>query len=126
MAPEREEPGRPEDVRDCLEAYVGILLRHRTVARWIDGDRGVQTHPATGPRIEELHRRTRTLLTGSDESDLRVAAAALGAVWRPIRNPDPATVVAPELVVEAAVGIPEASSRPPASRGHDQRADRQA
>jgi AcrR family transcriptional regulator len=84
----RPVPDSAADVERLLDAYVDVLLAHRLVAVWVDGDKSVLNHPTIGERLRRNNRRMRGLIAGSDASrrDLVRASAVLGAIWRPIRN----------------------------------------
>jgi hypothetical protein len=77
-----------EALRVILDEYIDALLRHRTVAIWVDGDKSVANHPTIGGRLEWNNRAMRTLIAGPNAlRGARVRASAmLGAIWRPIRN----------------------------------------
>jgi AcrR family transcriptional regulator len=81
-------PHTPEELEQLLDAYVDVLLRHRLVAIWVDGDKSVLNHPTVGKRMAHNNRRMRALIAGPNASkaDLVRASAVLGAVWRPVRN----------------------------------------
>lgn len=77
----------PEGVRSLLSAYLDALVTHRPVAMWLDGDKSVLGHPLVGQRLERNNARMRLLIAGDTSEEAEVAAsAALGALWRPIRN----------------------------------------
>lgn len=78
----------PEQARDVLCEYTDVLIRHRTVAAWVDGDKSVLNHPVVGRRLRRTNRAMRSLLLGPrDDRAARVrATAVLGALWRPVRN----------------------------------------
>ncbi len=84
----REPPGTAVELRSLLDDYIDALLRHRTIAVWVDGDKSVASHPSIGARLDENNREMRILLAGRDASrrDRVRASAVLGAIWRPIRN----------------------------------------
>lgn len=77
-----------EHARVLLCDYADVLIRHRTVAAWVDGDKSVLNHPVVGRRLRRNNRAMRSLLLGPhDDRTARVrASAVLGALWRPIRN----------------------------------------
>jgi AcrR family transcriptional regulator len=84
-------PSRPDAARRLLTDYLAVLTAHREVMTWVATDVAVLNHPKLGPRIRAQNRQLRTLLVAPDQSlpaTLR-AAAALGAIWRPlITEPD--------------------------------------
>ena len=81
-------PSWPGELGRLLSAYLDVLLRHRALVVWIDGDKAVLSHPTVGRRLAESNRRVRDAIRGDDRSAAaRVgASAALGAMWRPLRN----------------------------------------
>lgn len=81
-------PTWPDDGQDLLSAYLDVLLEHRDLIVWIDGDRAVLGHPALGQRLTDTDRRVREAIRGDNRSSAARlgAAAVLGALWRPIRD----------------------------------------
>lgn len=81
-------PSWPGQGRELLSAYLDVLLEHRDLVIWIDGDKAVLLHPMLGRRLAESNRRIREAIRGDDRSSsARLgASAALGALWRPLRN----------------------------------------
>ena len=72
--------------RRLLGDYLMVLTAHRQIVTWVATDVAVVNHPEIGPRIRAQNRQLRTLLVAPDPSvaaTLR-AAAALGAIWRPL------------------------------------------
>lgn len=88
LATDREPSDSPEELRALLDDYTDALLRHRTVAIWVDGDKSVANHPEIGARLTSNNQTMRSLIAGPDASrrDRVRASAVLGAIWRPIRN----------------------------------------
>jgi AcrR family transcriptional regulator len=73
-------------VRQLLTDYLTVLIARRDIVTWVATDIAVLNHPKLGPRIRTQNRQLRTLLVAPDQSlpaTLR-AAAALGAIWRPL------------------------------------------
>ncbi len=101
-------PSWPDEGRGLLSAYLDVLIKHRDLVIWIDADKAVLHHPTVGKRLSETNRRMREAIRGDDRSARRrwVAAAALGAMWRPLRNL-PEVDVANEkgALLEAAMAI---------------------
>ncbi len=85
---DRQPSNDPAELRALLEDYTDALLRHRTVAIWVDGDKSVVNHPTIGARLKDNNRAMRALIAGPGASrrDRIRASAVLGAIWRPIRN----------------------------------------
>ena len=81
-------PSWPDAGRRLLSAYLDVLLEHRDLVIWIDGDKAVLHHPVLGKRLAESNRRVREAIRGDSRStSARIgASAALGAMWRPLRN----------------------------------------
>ena len=77
-----------DELRSLLERYVDALLRHQEVVAWLDGDKAALNHPEIGRRLTQTNRAMRRLVTGgaAGRSARIRGAAALGAMWRPIRN----------------------------------------
>jgi AcrR family transcriptional regulator len=81
-------PSWPGEGGRLLGAYFDVLLRHRDLVVWIDGDKAVLGHPIVGRRLAESNRRVREAIRGDNRSAAARlgASAALGAMWRPLRN----------------------------------------
>ena len=81
-------PSWPDQGRAMLLAYLDVLIAHRDLVIWIDGDKAVLRHPILGKRLSESNRRIRESIRGDDRSSAARlgASAALGALWRPLRN----------------------------------------
>lgn len=81
-------PSWPDEGRRLLSSYLDVLIGHRGVVVWIDGDKAVLNHSAIGKRLAESNRRIRTAIRGDDRSTAARlgASAALGTMWRPLRN----------------------------------------
>lgn len=106
-----EEIDWPDGMRTLLGRYLEALTTHRDVAIWIDGDKSVLNHPTVGPRLTANNRRMRRIIARSRRRGPNVsAAAALGAIWRPIRNL-PATDIAAhrDEVLDAAMAAAQTS-----------------
>jgi AcrR family transcriptional regulator len=79
-------PPSADAVRQLLTDYLTVLTAHRDIVTWVATDIAVLNHPKLGPRIRTQNRQLRTRLVAPDQSlpaTLR-AAAALGAIWRPL------------------------------------------
>jgi AcrR family transcriptional regulator len=75
-----------QTARSLLDAYLTVLLAHREVVPLITTDVAVLNHPSIGPRLHAQNQQLQSLLAAPDPSPsgrLR-AAAALGAIWRPL------------------------------------------
>ena len=81
-------PSWPGEGGRLLGAYLDVLLRHRELVVWMDGDRAVLGHPTVGKRLTETNRRVREAIRGDNRSTAARlgASAAIGAMWRPLRN----------------------------------------
>jgi AcrR family transcriptional regulator len=81
-------PSWPEEGREMLAAYLGVLLNHRSTVIWIDADKAVLQHPVLGKRLAETNRRVRESIRGDRRSSAARlgASAVLGALWRPLRD----------------------------------------
>lgn len=100
---EEPPPSWPEGVQALMARYLDVLLDHRDVAVWLEGDRAI-LRTWVGDRLRDNHRRMRAaLLGGPPARRSRVAASmALGTLWRPVRHLDPEDVSAHrDLVVQA-------------------------
>jgi AcrR family transcriptional regulator len=82
------QPSWPGEGGRLLAAYLDVLLRYRDLVVWIDGDKAVLSHPIVGRRLAESNRRVREAIRGDNRSAAARlgASAALGALWRPLRN----------------------------------------
>lgn len=71
-----------------LSSYLDVLLEHRDLVIWIDGDTAVLRHPTLGKRLSDLNRRVRDAVRGDNRSAAARlgASAVLGVLWRPLRN----------------------------------------
>jgi AcrR family transcriptional regulator len=79
-------PPSADATRQLLTDYLTVLIAHREIVTWVATDVAVLNHPKLGPRIRTQNRQLRTLLVAPDPgvpATLR-AAAALGAIWRPL------------------------------------------
>ncbi len=81
-------PRFPDELELMLSDYVDVLLAHRNVVVWVDGDKAVTSHPVIGKRLRSNHQAMRRAIRGDNRSSVSrmLAVAALGMVWRPIRN----------------------------------------
>jgi AcrR family transcriptional regulator len=81
-------PSWPEEGERLLSTYLDVLIRHRDLVVWIDGDKAVLGHPIVGRRLAASDRRVREAIRGDNRSAAARlgASAVLGAMWRPLRN----------------------------------------
>jgi AcrR family transcriptional regulator len=107
----------PAGVRVRLAALVRLLLRHRQVVQLIVSDVSARSHPAVQAAMVDFNGGMAELLTGG-EPDVRQrlrAAAALGALFRPIiwMDPEELAPLEDELVAAAAgaFGLPKSRQR---------------
>lgn len=111
---ERRRATRAVLVREALEGYYDVLVAHLEVARFVEADRAVRSHPGAGHRLAAQAARLMDLVAGSDRPERRVrAAAALGAVRRPLRLPEFDPVAHRAIVVAAALAAASPGRRPP-------------
>ncbi len=99
-------PAWPDGVHDLVDTYLEILLAHRELTVWLEGDRAVLVNSAVGARLRDNHDRMRAaLVVGRTDPRAQIAASiALGALWRPVRKIDPADVDQHrDLLVESAM-----------------------
>jgi AcrR family transcriptional regulator len=118
-------PPSADTARQLLTDYLTVLTAHRDIVTWVATDVAVLNHPKLGPRIRDQNRQLRTLLVAPDPSvpaTLR-AAAALGAIWRPlITEPEIDLAHTPhrQTLIDAALATLDAAGHPndggPASR----------
>ncbi|MBT8201843.1 MAG: TetR/AcrR family transcriptional regulator [Acidimicrobiia bacterium] len=103
-----DQPTWPDEGEQLLGAYLDVLLAHRSVVMWIDGDKAVLMHPAVGKRLGELNRRMREAIRGDNRSTAARlgASAALSTLWRPLRNlPEVPAADYRVAMVEAALAV---------------------
>ncbi|MDH4143941.1 MAG: TetR/AcrR family transcriptional regulator [Acidimicrobiia bacterium] len=89
----------------AIEGYYDVIAGHLDVFRFVSTDRAVRSNPVAGHRLADQATRFLDLLAGADaDHDRRLrAAAAVGAVRRPLRMPgtdleaDRAAIVAAAL-----------------------------
>ncbi|NND01766.1 MAG: TetR/AcrR family transcriptional regulator [Acidimicrobiia bacterium] len=81
-------PSWPGEGGRLLASYLDVLIDHRDVVSWVDGDNAVLHHSTIGKRLAESNRRLRAAIRGDNRSTpARLgASAAIGALWRPLRN----------------------------------------
>lgn len=92
--------------RRLLRDYLDALLAYRQVVCFLVADAAVRHHPTVGPRLDAQQASLRQALSGVDPSEAQAvaAAAAVGAVWRPVVALDEDHVRrCAETVVDAAV-----------------------
>jgi AcrR family transcriptional regulator len=73
---------------DLLRDYLGVLVAHAAVARWMDGDKYLLNHDEIGRRLTDVNEAMHSLLVGPDPSpaERALGSAVLGMFWRPVRN----------------------------------------
>ena len=101
-------PSWPDQGRTLLAAYLDVLVEHRDLVTWIDGDKAVLEHPVLGKRLADSNRRVRDAIRGDNRSAAARlgASAALGALWRPLRNlTDVDAAAQREALLEAAMAV---------------------
>ncbi len=81
-------PSWPEEGREMLGEYLDVLIERRDLVIWIDGDKAVLHHPLLGKRLAASNRRLREAIRGDNRSAAARlgSSAALGTLWRPLRN----------------------------------------
>lgn len=102
------QPTWPDEGAALLGAYLDVLLAHRSVVIWIDGDKAVLMHPTVGKRLGELNRRMREAIRGDNRSTAARlgASAALSTLWRPLRNlPEVAAAEHRSAMLDAALAV---------------------
>ncbi len=101
-------PSWPGEGSQLLSGYLDVLIAHLDLVAWIDADTAVLHHPTIGTRLAESNRRLRAAIRGDNRSTAARlgASAALGAMWRPLRNlteldtqPDREAILAAALAV---------------------------
>ncbi len=78
----------PNAARAVLGAYLDALLEDVEVARWVDTDIAVQLDPRFAERLRRVTDQVVDAVTagGRTEADRITGLAALGALWRPVRQ----------------------------------------
>lgn len=104
------DPDWPEEVWALVGDYFDVLVDDRDIAVWLDSDRSVQVRPEVGGRLRHVNaqlRRTLTPNTFSRPSDNVRSLAALGGLWRPLRNlqPDELKAHREEIIHAALVSV---------------------
>lgn len=103
---ERRRGTRAALVRESLEGYYDVLVAHLDVALFVEADRAVRSHPEAGRRLAAQASRLVAVVAGSPKPERRVlAAAALGAVRRPLRLAEFDPTRHRVLIVDAAVAV---------------------
>jgi len=70
----------------ALEGYYDLIAGHLDLFLLVESDRSVRSHPEAGRRLaEQAARFLEILASSSDRHDRLAAAAAIGAVRRPLR-----------------------------------------
>lgn len=74
------------DPRILLGDYLGVLTAHRQLLCFLVSDPAVRQHPEIGPRLDAQQADVQAILAGRRPSAqaIAAAAAAMGAVWRPV------------------------------------------
>ncbi len=76
-------------VERALAGYYDMIVGHLEVFRLVETDRSVRSHPEAGHRLADQASRFLALVAGAGASGDRVrAAAAIGAIRRPLQLPD--------------------------------------
>ncbi len=105
---ERSSGSGPGSPREVLASYLELMLEYRMQFAVVVNDPAVIHHRLLGARIDEQHRRLRALLVGTGagpDDDVR-AAAALGALRRPVLAypwVDPGDIE--DVVLDAAMAV---------------------
>jgi AcrR family transcriptional regulator len=109
-----EIPGAPADVvRVALSGYFDVIVEHLDVFLFVETDRSVRSHPVAGHRLAAQAARLLDVMSGGDGPDARVrAAAALGAIRRPLRLRDVDVVAHKPLILACAQAALHASVEP--------------
>ncbi len=90
--------------RYALERYYDLIVDHLDVFLFVETDRSVRSHPVAGHRLADQASRFLGLVAGSKKRQSRIAAAAaLGAVRRPLRLPEIDPVRDREVVLGCAL-----------------------
>ena len=85
-------PTWPDEGQELLTAYLDVLLEHRDLVIWIDGDMAVLGHPTLGARLTDTNRRIREAIRGGNRSpggtfrDRGCSRGFVAAVTRPDRR----------------------------------------
>jgi AcrR family transcriptional regulator len=92
--------------RRALEAYYDLIVGHRAIYLLVSSDPAVRGHPEVGPRVAAQSDRLLDLLAGNgaDRGRRVRAAAATGALRRPLRLADVDPERDRDLIVSAALG----------------------
>lgn len=85
-----EVSGDPSTVSHrALEGYYDAIVHHLDLFLFVESDRSVRSHPEAGHRLADQAARLLDLIATGDGVTGRIqAAAALGAIRRPLRLPD--------------------------------------
>ncbi len=103
-------PTWPQEGREMLGRYLDVLIERRDLVIWIDGDKAVLHHPLLGKRLAESNRRLREAIRGDNRSAAArlVSSAALGTLWRPLRNlTDIEVATEREAILDATMAVVE-------------------
>lgn len=92
--------------RRALEGYYDLIVEHFPIYRLVSTDPAVRSHPEVGRRAAEQATLLLELLAGppAPHERLVAAAAATGALRRPLRMPGIDPVRDRELIISAALG----------------------
>jgi len=92
--------------RRALEGYYDLIVEHFPIYRLVSTDPAVRSHPEVGRRATEQATMLLDLLAGppGGHERLVLAAAATGALRRPLRMPGIDPVRDRELIISAALG----------------------
>ena len=76
-------------IERALEGYYDMIVEHLAVFQLVETDRSVRSHPDAGHRLADQASRFLALVAHNGASGDRVrAAAAIGAIRRPLQLPD--------------------------------------
>lgn len=73
----------------ALEGYYDVIVDHLAVFQLVETDRSVRSHPEAGHRLADQASRFLDIVAPTTSQEDRVrAAAAVGAIRRPLQLPD--------------------------------------
>jgi AcrR family transcriptional regulator len=73
----------------ALEGFYDVIVDHLSVFQLVETDRSVRSHPEAGHRLADQASRFLDVVAGSTNHEDRLrAAAAIGAIRRPLQLPD--------------------------------------
>lgn len=114
-------PVWPHDARTVVGAFYDVLVRHREIAVWLDRDPAVTNIAEYADRYRAITERVVDSIIGRGRrrgSDVARSYAALGGIWRPVRELPIASLRAhrDEIIDAALVSYePLAPAEPPKS-----------